>query len=79
MSEPIRKQLSSLEQDLSKCGEKSIATRAKELVEEGDYVGICIECGHEQDGCEPDAREYTCENCGTNKVYGAEEIILQGL
>ena len=29
-----------------------------------DNPGFCIECGHEQDGCEPDARNYECELCG---------------
>jgi hypothetical protein len=45
-------------------------------VERDDYTGICLACGNEQDGCEPDAREYTCEVCGANKVYGAEEAFL---
>lgn len=44
-----------------------------------DYNGYCIECGAEHDCCEPDAREYPCEECGLNKVYGAEEIIMMGL
>ena len=39
-------------------------------------TGFCLECGHMQDGCEPDAVEYGCENCGKNAVYGAEEILL---
>lgn len=37
--------------------------------------GICIACGHDQDGCEPDAREYICEACGEPQVYGAEELL----
>jgi Zn finger protein HypA/HybF involved in hydrogenase expression len=44
-----------------------------------DMNGFCTRCGHEQGGCEPDAREYTCEACGEAKVYGAEELALMGL
>ncbi len=45
-------------------------------VESGDYIGICITCGYEQEGVEPDARKYECEDCGERKVYGAEELLL---
>ena len=41
-----------------------------------DNPGICVFCGEEQDGCEPDARKYKCENCGENGVYGAEELLM---
>jgi hypothetical protein len=41
--------------------------------------GFCISCGHEQDGCEPGARGYTCDECGLNMVYGAEECVVMGL
>ena len=43
-----------------------------------DNCGICIACGHTQDCCEPDAREYRCEGCGRDTVYGAEELIIMG-
>ena len=43
-----------------------------------DNPGFCIECGHEQDGCEPDARKYECESCGEATVYGAEELLMEG-
>ena len=26
--------------------------------------GICLACGEEASGCEPDARGYLCESCG---------------
>ena len=39
-------------------------------------LGFCIACGHEQDGCEPDAREYKCESCGEYEVYGAAELAM---
>lgn len=41
-----------------------------------DNPGFCTACGEEQDGCEPDAREYTCEGCGEKKVYGASELLM---
>jgi len=44
-----------------------------------DNPGLCVACGNEQDGCEPDARRYTCEACGESEVYGAEELLLRVL
>lgn len=41
-----------------------------------DNPGFCLCCGGEQDGCEPDAREYECEACGEPAVYGAEELLF---
>jgi hypothetical protein len=41
-----------------------------------DYLGFCIACGAQADGCEPDARQYECESCGAMKVYGAEELLF---
>lgn len=43
-----------------------------------DNPGFCLSCGNEQDGCEPDARNYECEECGARKVFGAEEILMMG-
>jgi len=43
-----------------------------------EYQGICVYCGSAQDGCEPDARRYECEECGTKTVYGTEELLLMG-
>ena len=39
--------------------------------------GFCLACGHEQGGCEPDARRYECEACGEKQVYGADELMMQ--
>lgn len=44
-----------------------------------DDYGLCLACGESQEGCEPDARKYLCDNCGQHQVYGAEEIVLMGL
>lgn len=41
-----------------------------------DNPGFCIACGNEQEGCEPDMRKGECENCGSNSVYGAEELLM---
>ena len=39
--------------------------------------GICIACGEEAEGVEPDAHRYTCEYCGEPRVYGFEEILIR--
>lgn len=41
--------------------------------------GLCIACGAEANGVEPDARHYECESCGMKKVFGLEELILMGM
>ena len=41
--------------------------------------GFCIACGADADGCEPDARNYECEICGENKVFGASELMLMSV
>jgi len=41
-----------------------------------DNPGFCIACGEDADGCEPDARMYTCEYCDEKAVYGAAELLL---
>ena len=38
--------------------------------------GFCIACGADADGCEPDARNYKCEECEEKQVFGAEEIMI---
>jgi hypothetical protein len=57
---------------------EQILHRAMDLLEDGeDTVGLCLACGEYHDGIEPDARGYTCEACGADKVYGLEEIVLK--
>jgi hypothetical protein len=41
-----------------------------------DNPGFCTACGQSADGCEPDARNYECESCGKNAVFGAEELLM---
>ena len=43
-----------------------------------NYGGICIECGDQASGVEPDARRYRCESCGANAVFGVEELLVCG-
>lgn len=42
-----------------------------------DNPGFCLICGLENEGCEPDARNYTCESCGAEQVFGAEELFMR--
>ena len=50
-----------------------------ECVELDDNIGICLACGEEQYGVEPDARRYDCESCGAHRVYGAQELLIMGV
>ena len=43
-----------------------------------DSEGMCIYCGNFQGGVEPDAEKYECEGCGTNSVYGLEQLFVIG-
>ena len=45
----------------------------------GEPLGWCLACGEEDTGIAPDARKWTCEFCGADKVYGLEELSLMGL
>ena len=53
--------------------------RICELLESGDLSnpGIRTACGADADGCEPDARNYMCEECGEYSVFGAEELLFE--
>jgi hypothetical protein len=41
-------------------------------------TGFCRACGEEQEGAEPDARNYTCVFCGEAEVFGCEELLFMG-
>ena len=43
-----------------------------------DMAGLCTACGHEQGGCEPDARNYTCEACEQDTVWGPHWYLMSG-
>jgi hypothetical protein len=57
---------------------QNIVETAISLMEEDmDTIeGVCIECGIVHHGVEPDAMKYKCDNCETNTVYGAQQIVL---
>lgn len=57
--------------------EKRVMDACGRRAESLDNPGFCIACGEDADGCEPDAREYTCESCGERAVCGAEEIAME--
>ena len=42
-----------------------------------DNPGFCLVCGLEAEGCEPDARNYECESCGAEQVFGVEELVME--
>lgn len=42
--------------------------------------GWCTVCeAWTHDCCEPDARKYTCPECGNDTCYGAEEMAIMGM
>lgn len=43
-----------------------------------DSGGFCLFCGETAYGVEPDARNYTCEECGATEAFGASELLLMG-
>ena len=43
-----------------------------------DNPGICLACGEDTEGCEPDAERYECSACDRKLVFGAEQILLCG-
>ena len=44
----------------------------------GDDIGFCRHCGNKQSGCEPDACNYECEECGVREVFGVGELLIMG-
>ena len=42
-----------------------------------DDPGLCLGCGAEAHGVEPDARRCECESCGEPQVYGVEELLME--
>jgi len=41
-----------------------------------DNPGLCLDCGQENDECEPDTRNRRCQFCGRYSVFGAEELAM---
>ena len=46
---------------------------------EHEFAGFCTACGAETGGIEPDARQYRCDECGAERVYGAEQMVIENL
>ena len=42
------------------------------------YGGFCLACKQKAYGIEPDARNYNCESCGAEEVFGLEELLIMG-
>jgi len=64
----------------AKSGATQIMPSLEELqaCDEGQ-TGWCLACGFDGTPAEPDARKYACDECGAEKVYGAQELALMGL
>lgn len=58
--------------------EGRILNLVKESMFELESYGVCVKCGEDCTGVEPDARGYPCEACGSeNSVFGAEALLLR--
>lgn len=69
-----------IKQYTSKAGAQQFKPSVQLLEElDADNMGFCLACGDTADGVEPDAVRYTCDCCGSKKVYGAAELALMGL
>jgi hypothetical protein len=58
---------------------RGIKARVNEIFEcgeEDDNIGICMNCGAEHDGVEPDAEGYPCDECGEPTVVGFQNLVL---
>ena len=42
-----------------------------------DNPGFCKNCGKSSNSCEPDAENNTCDHCGKNEVFGAEQLLVE--
>jgi len=41
-------------------------------------IAICVSCGDENEGREPDTSYGRCESCGEYAVFGLEELAVRG-
>ena len=58
---------------------KPVLTERELMRKDDESLGFCLACGDEKDGCEPDARKYTCDSCNQPKVYGYSELVMMNL
>lgn len=50
--------------------------RIMALITTDRNIGVCAACGEEQGGVVPDACHYTCDACGEQEVFGAEDLLF---
>jgi predicted RNA-binding Zn-ribbon protein involved in translation (DUF1610 family) len=53
-----------------------ITEMARESMFGTEDNGICISCGADAYGVEPDAENYTCKSCGEEAVFGGEQLLF---
>ena len=53
--------------------------RVEELMRQDGYDGLCVACGSEQGGCDPDTTDCKCDSCGEFQVHGALHLLTAGL
>jgi hypothetical protein len=66
---------------MAKIKAKKIALTETEYRQaEYNYDGYCAACGEitASGGTEPDARNYTCDDCERRTVFGIQESLLMG-
>ena len=63
---------------LQRCSAPPRRTFTMEQIEEAMELqaGYCLACGAMRECCEPDARQYQCDDCKQLQVYGAEELVI---
>jgi|TARA_Y100000034_G_scaffold74755_1_gene89843 hypothetical protein len=47
-----------------------------DAVQRDNNIGLCMECGAEQEGVEPDAENYECDECWQKAVCGADILLI---
>lgn len=53
--------------------------RLIEISQSDSTTGVCLACGNEQGGVEPDAHNIPCGACGRHAVAGADHILIMFL
>lgn len=51
-------------------------TEAEYYELDDDSIGLCYACGATVEMCEPDAARYHCDECHSNRAYGAANALL---
>lgn len=54
------------------------ARQLEALLRDPGNIGLCLACGAEKFGVEPDARECPCLSCEKTTVYGVEDLLISG-